>query len=253
MTKAPILDFFKPLVSLLVQFSPYFLSWLAMTVLFIVMPNTKVKFFSALMAGIIAGTILQVIQWLYIDLQFGITKLSAIYGSFAAIPLFIVWLQSSWTVVLLGAEISFANQNVTRYEFESEALNISHFQKRALTLIVMNLIVRNFANAEKPLSSEAISQRLKIPIRLVRDIVQDLVNVNLVSVIHHSGELERSFQPAMDIYSITVSLVLTRLDRKGLDQTVFLRNKDFEKVTGMLTKIDKIIAKSETNVLLKDL
>ena len=75
-----------------------------------------------------------ILQYLYIDLQFGITKLSAIYGTFAAVPLFIIWLQSSWIIVLLGAELSFANQNITRYEFESDALNISNYQKRALVL-----------------------------------------------------------------------------------------------------------------------
>ena len=78
------------------------------------MPNAKVKFIPALISGIVAGTALQVLQWLYIDLQFGIAKLSAIYGSFAAVPLFILWLQSSWLIVLLGAELSFANQNVSQ-------------------------------------------------------------------------------------------------------------------------------------------
>jgi membrane protein len=253
MSKALILDFFKPIISFLVRFSPYFLSWLTLTVLFIIMPNTKVKFRSALVAGIIAGTILQLLQWFYIDLQFGISKLSTIYGSFAAIPLFIIWLQSSWIVVLLGAEISFANQNVSRYEFESEALSISNYQKRALTLMIMNLIIRNFANGERPLSSESISQRLKIPVRLVRDIIQDLNAVNLVSNVHESDEKERLFQPAMDINSLTVSLVLTRLDRKGIEQTVFLKNKEFEKISSMLAKFDKLIAKSDSNILIKDL
>jgi len=124
MSTAPILDFFKPIISFLVKFAPYFISWVTLTILFIIMPNAKVKFVPALVSGIIAGTFLQVLQWLYIDLQFGITKLSAIYGSFAAVPLFILWLQSSWIIVLLGAELSFANQNVSRYEFESESLNM---------------------------------------------------------------------------------------------------------------------------------
>ena len=101
MTNAPILDFFKPVISFLCQICTLFLTWITLTILFIIMPNAKVKFVPALISGIIAGTILQVIQWLYIDLQFGITKLNAIYGSFAAVPLFIIWLQSSWIVVLL--------------------------------------------------------------------------------------------------------------------------------------------------------
>ena len=181
MLEAPILEFFKPIVSFLIRFVPFVLSWITLTILFIVMPNAKVKFVPAMVSGIIAGTILQVVQWLYIDLQFGISKLSAIYGSFAAIPLFIIWLQSSWTIVLLGAELSFANQNVSRYEFESEALHISHYQKRALVLMIMNMIIRNFIVGEKPISAEKISKTLKIPVRLARDILQDLTNVDLLS------------------------------------------------------------------------
>jgi len=147
--RSAILDFFKPIVSFLVKLAPYILTWIALTILFMIMPNTRVKFIPALVSGIVSGTILQILQWLYIDLQFGITKLNAIYGSFAAIPLFIIWLQSSWLVLLLGAELSFANQNVARYEFESEALQISHFQKRALMLLVLNMITRNFIVGEK--------------------------------------------------------------------------------------------------------
>jgi membrane protein len=202
MTKAPILDFFKPLINFLVRFAPYFISWISLTILFIIMPNTKVKFGPALIAGIIVGTILQVLQWLYIDLQFGISKLSAIYGSFAAVPLFIIWLQSSWTIVLLGAELSFANQNVSRYEYESEALNISNYQKRALIIMILHMIIRNFAIGEKPIGTEKIATTLKIPVRLVRDILQDLSAVNLISVVHEHEQIERLYQPALDINKI---------------------------------------------------
>jgi len=164
--RAAILEFFKPLVGFLIKLAPYLLTWIALTVLFIIMPNTKVRFGPALVSGIIAGTILQLLQWLYIDLQFGITKLSAIYGSFAAIPLFIIWVQSSWIILLLGAELTFANQNISRYEVDSEVMTVSHYQRRALVLIIMSLIVRNFVSGEKPFSSETISNLLKMPVRL---------------------------------------------------------------------------------------
>ena len=253
MTKAPILDFFKPLISFLFRFAPYFLNWITLTILFIIMPNAKVKFIPALISGIIAGTILHGIQWLYIDLQFGITKLSAIYGSFAAVPLFIIWLQSSWIVVLLGAEISFANQNIARYELESEALNISNYQKRALVLMIMHMIIRNFIMGEKPISAEYIAVNLKIPVRLARDILQDLSSSNLVSIIHENEEKERLYQPAIDVNRLTVSYVFSRLDKKGVEQIMVIRNKDYEKIISMLEKFDRLIAKSDSNVLIKDL
>ncbi|MGA2406220.1 MAG: YihY/virulence factor BrkB family protein [Bacteroidales bacterium] len=253
MIKAPILEIFKPLISFLFKLAPYFLSWITLTALFIIMPNAKVKFVPALISGIIAGTFMQALQWIYIDLQFGITKLSAIYGSFAAVPLFIIWMQSSWIVVLLGAELSFANQNVSRYEFESEALNISNYQKRALVLMIMHMIIRNFSIGEKPVSAENISMTLKIPVRLARDILQDLSNVNLVSIIHENDAKERLYQPAIDINRLSVSYVFSRLDRKGIEQRMVIKNKDYDKITSMLKKFDKLIAKSDSNILIKDL
>lgn len=248
-----MLDFFKPLVSFLVKIIPYILTGVALTILYIIMPNTKVRFIPAFVSGIIAGTALQLLQWLYIDLQFGITKLSSIYGSFAAIPLFIIWLQASWIVLLLGAELAFANQNISRYEYESVALNVSHFQKRALVLMILQLIIRNFISGEKPLGAENIANTLKIPIRLVNDILQDLNNVNLVSVVHDNEGKERLFQPATDINKLTVSFVLSKLDRKGTDQNVILKSNQFEKIVGMLDKFDNLIAKSDSNILIKDL
>jgi membrane protein len=252
-SNAPILDFFKPLVSFLVKSAPYFLTWVALTILFIIMPNAKVKFIPALISGIVAGTILQLLQWFYIDLQFGISKLSAIYGSFAAVPLFIIWLQSSWIVVLLGAELSFANQNVSRYEFESEALNISNFQKRALVIMILHMIIVNFSKGEKPISAEYIAITLKIPVRLARDILQDLFNVKLVSIIHENEHKERLYQPAMDINRLTVSYVFSSLDKKGIEQRMVVKNKDYDKVISMLEKFDRLMAKSDSNILIKDL
>jgi membrane protein len=253
MEKAAILDFFKPVVSFLVKVFPYFLTWIVLTVLFIIMPNTKVKFGSAMVAGIVSGTILQILLWFYFDLQFGISKLSVIYGSFAAIPLFIMVIQMSWIIVLLGAEISFANQNVSRYEFESEALNISMHEKRAITLMIMSMIVKNFARSEPPISAEMISVQLKIPVRLVRDIVQDLTVVGLVSMVLQDDGKERMFQPAIDIHSLTVSTVLMRLDSKGLEQRGVIRNKEFEKVHEILAKFDKLMNKSDSNILIMNI
>jgi membrane protein len=253
MGRAPILGFFKPIISFLIKLAPFFLTWVTMTILFIIMPNTKVNFVPAMIAGIITGTFLQGLQWLYLDLQFGIMKLSAIYGSFALVPLFILWIQSNWIVVLLGAELSFANQNISRYEYESEALNISNFHKRALILMIMHLIIRNFAIGEKPLNAEQIGQALKIPVRLARDILQDLSNVNLVSTIFEDERKERVYQPSLDINKLTVSYVLSCLDKRGKSHGIVIRNKDYDKVISMLEKFDRLIAKSSSNVLIKDL
>ena len=247
------MDFIKPIVGFLIKLAPYVLTWIGLTILFIIMPNTKVKFKPALVSAVITGTILQVLQWLYIDLQFGISKLSAIYGSFAAIPLFIVWVQSSWIILLLGAELAFANQNVTRYEIEYESLNVSQHQKKALTMIIMKMIVKNFTTGEKAVTSEGLSKSLKIPVRLVRDILQDLIDSRLVSMIHEDEHQERLYQPAMDVSKLSVSYILNRLDRKGSDQQVFLESAEYNKMTAMLEQFEKLVEESDSNLLLKDL
>jgi membrane protein len=201
----------------------------------------------------VAGTILQILQWLYVDLQFGIAKLSAIYGSFAAVPLLILLLQSSWIVVLLGAELTFANQNFLHYELESVSLNISHYQKRALVLMILHMIIRNFSIGEKPISAETIAHTLKIPVRLARDILQDLTNAKLVSVLHENEHKERLYQPALDINRLTVNFVFNRLDKKGIGQIFVSKTKEYNKVISILEKFDRLSAKSDANILIKDL
>ncbi|HEX2920585.1 MAG TPA: YihY/virulence factor BrkB family protein [Bacteroidales bacterium] len=252
MSGARILEFFKPIITFLFKFAPYFLFWISMTIVFIVMPNTKVKFGPAVISGIIAGTILHLVQWVYFELQFGITNLNKIYGGFAAIPLFIIWMQTSWIIVLLGAELTFANQNISRYEQEFQSLNVSYFQKRALVLMIMHRIVRNFSIGEKALSAENIALGLNIPVRLARDILLDLNSINLVSMINENNT-EVLYQPAMDINKLTISFILTRLDRKGSSQVSISKNEDYDKIVGILEKFEKNIAKSGNNVLVKDI
>jgi membrane protein len=224
-----------------------------MTILFIIMPNTKVKFKPALISGIIAGTILHLLQWVYFELQFGITSLNAIYGSFAAIPLFIIWLQTSWIIVLLGAELTYANQNIRRYEQEFESLKISYFQKRALVLMIMKKIAKNFSAGEIPLSAEKIALALNIPVRLTTDILQDLNSIHLVSIVNGNNDSEQLFQPALDINKLTISFVFSCMDQEGQSHITISKNEDYGKIVSLLEKFDTMIDQSGNNLLVKDL
>ena len=105
--KIALLGIFSSLIFFILKLLPYCLVWILFTFIYILMPNTKVNFSSGFIAGVFAGTIFQLAQWAYIYFQVGVAKYNAIYGSFAALPLFLVWLQLSWLIVLLGAEISF--------------------------------------------------------------------------------------------------------------------------------------------------
>ncbi len=245
----PLLENFRFLLGLV----PYILIWFLLTIIYMVMPNTKVNFSSALIAGIIAGTMFQFIQWVYMEFQIGISRYGAIYGSFAAIPLFIIWMQMSWLIVLIGAEISFANQNVDQYEFETESHNISSRFKRLVTLLIANLVIRNFAVGETSYTATQISRKLKVPIRVIREIIYELLDVGIFSETIGKTPKERTYQPAMDINKISIDLVMNRLEEKGSHHIVVSKNKEYQRLSDILDTFDTVIKESPSNVLLKDI
>ena len=101
-------------VRILLDLSPYILLSLLFIGLYVFMPNTKVRVSCAVIPGILAGVAMQLLQVVYIHSQLWVTGYNAIYGSFAALPLFMLWVQISWTICLFGAQLTFTNQNLNR-------------------------------------------------------------------------------------------------------------------------------------------
>ena len=128
LSKDSILEVISPFLLSSMKLLPFVIMWLLFTFMYMIMPNTKVKFGRAFIAGMVAGTIFQLIQIYYIDLQFAFSRYNAVYGSFAALPLFLIWLQFSWLVFLFGAEISSALSNIQShgYKVEYEFLSIKY-------------------------------------------------------------------------------------------------------------------------------
>ena len=236
----------------LLEVLPYAVIWLVFTFIYVFMPNTKVQLKSALCGGILAGTIYQVVQLIYITFQIGVSSYGAIYGSFAALPLFLVWLQMSWLIVLLGAEISFAHQNVATYEFEQDCLRASHSFKRMIALAVASLCVKNFLRAEKPLTAEDFSRELEVPIRLVRAVLSDLTEARLLSEVYqdHQGV---AYQPACDTHRFTIAGVIERLDQQGVTAFPITDSPDVQKLQDTLRRYYEANEQSPANLRLQDL
>ena len=113
-----------PMFDWLIQLSPYILLSLLFIVLYTYMPNTKVRLSCAVIPGILAGVAMQILQLFYIYSQIWVTGYNAIYGSFAALPLFMLWVQFSWTICLFGAQLTYTNQNLNRIGINLEPLEI---------------------------------------------------------------------------------------------------------------------------------
>jgi membrane protein len=251
--QALILSTIKPALVFLLKFIPYVIMWLVLTMLYMIMPNTRVKFKSAFVAGVIAGTIFQLVQMLYINSQIGVSRYSAVYGSFAAFPLFIVWMQISWLVVLMGAEISFANQNVNRYEFEYESLNINSYQKRILTLLILNIIVKRFIAGDNPVSASEISKSIQIPVRLAREILYNLNAAGLITEINIEKPRERLYQPAMDTRRMTMEHVLSRIDKAGGEDIPVKQTNEYRKFNSIISEFGKKLKESDMNLLISEI
>lgn len=232
---------------------PYAVIWIVFTFIYKFLPNTRVQLKSALIAGIIAGTSFQVVQLIYIYFQVGVAKYGAIYGSFAALPLFLIWLQLSWLIVLFGAEVSFAEQNVETYEFEADCLKVSHSFRELLSLNIAHLCVKKFRQAEKALSADEVSHELEIPVRLVRQILYELVEARVLSEVKLDDRETMAYQPARDIEDLTITNVLNQLNRRGVNWIPLDNTGDLEKLKGRLTQFQEGIEKSPANVPLKDI
>lgn len=201
-------------VIVLIGFLPYIAIWALLIVLYIVMPNTKVSVRSGLLAGVIAGTGFQIIQFIYFKLQIGIASHGAIYGSFAAIPLFLGWLQISWIIVLFGAEIAHAAEYADTFGFHPDYSRIGGAARRLFMLRVFHLMVKRFQAGERPLRARQIADRLQIPAKLVEDSLGILRDTGLIIEVVDENR-NNAFQPAKPVESLTVKDVLDAYERSG--------------------------------------
>jgi len=241
------------LILAVLKILPYAVMWALFTFIYIFMPNTKVNFKSGLFAGIVAGSIYQLVQWAYINFQIGVSKYGAIYGSFAALPLFLFWLHISWLIVLFGAELSFAEQNVDTYEFEPDSVKASKRFKELSALCIAHLCVKRFDKGEKPMEVKEISQALEMPIRLVNLILFELTESGVLTEIKAGNGRNAAYQPARDIEDLTIASVIDMMDSRGVGEVPFTMDEADKKINASLCAIQEAVKRSPENHALKDI
>ena len=234
----------------LLNISPYILIWFAFTFIYLTLPNTNVPVKSAIIGGIVAGTIFQIFQKAYILFQLGVSKYNAIYGSLAAMPLFLIWLQLSWIVVLFGAEVTFAAQTHKKFEKDIEPESLSQNLKEVLSLKILIYCIKKFIKGLPPATSDEISEQLNIPIKIVRDLVFKLTNSNLLIKVCKNEE--EAFTISKDINHYTIFNSLFELRNNGINQINSATSKEYEKLKNTLKNISELIQKSEHNKNLKE-
>lgn len=237
-----------------IKLLPFIITILLFTFIYCYIPNTKVKFSSGLFAGIIAGTIFQIFQQLYIGGQIWISKYNAIYGSFAALPLLLLWLQLSWLITLIGVQLSFANQNVSKFSFERETKNISRRYKDFVILLIATLIVKRFESGDKPYTANDLSEKYQIPTQLTSDTLYLLIQLGIIiETPSKLDDLIKAYVPATDINKISINYLFEKLDSHGSENFNIDIENEFASEWKLIKEMRSLISRSEANVLLKDL
>jgi membrane protein len=242
-----------PLSWLLFNILPFILIWGLLTFIYIVLPNTRVSFKSAFYAAVVAGTLYRIVQWIYISFQIGVSRHNAIYGSLAALPLFLIWIQLSWLIVLVGAEISFAIQNVNMYKSEIDSLHINWRSKMRLGLLVAWKVVRNFADGYPPMTAAQIAEDLGMPVRLARQVLSELADEGMFSKVEQNKGQDSAFQPACDLNYFSVKCVVDTLERLGSDDVPVKESPQFSRLTAIMNSFSDAMDNSPENILLKDI
>ncbi|BBO70543.1 hypothetical protein DSCA_44730 [Desulfosarcina alkanivorans] len=247
-----LLQMVGPAIYVGLKLLPYTLIWVLFTLTYMIMPNTRVRFDGALLAGVIAGSTYQAVQAAYIYFQIIVAKYNAIYGSFAALPLFLLWLQISWLIVLIGAEISHAYQHSDHVDETTDGLELSIAHSRLLALTVCRHVVRLFHQGKPAQTTTQIADELALSPALVDNLSDLLVRGKVLVRIDRNGDDDKAIQPARDIGLLTVNSVVAALDDVGQNGRPLAHLPEAETLSETLAALRSELERSPANRLLVD-
>lgn len=243
----------SPALKTILAILPFVITWLVFTMLYIIMPNTKVKFINAAVAGLVAGGAFQIFRSLYVYGQSWATSYNAVYGSFAALPLLMLFIQISWFIVLFGAEISFAGQSVRNFEYEKDVKTISHRYYEFVMLAITQIIIKKFERGEDPLTLSQLSNEYKIPLRLVTVMTNKLCRAKILVETVNPKDNGITYQPALDINKITVAHFFDMIDSYGSENFGLEKRDEFAPLWQYSCDIRKTLSRVSRNMLVKDI
>lgn len=238
-------------ITLSLELLSFALIWLLMILIYMLMPNTKVSWKAGIQSGIVIGTLFIIVQWVYVNFQLGVSRANAIYGSFAALPLFLVWLQTSWFIIIFGAEYSYAVQYEYLFRNNGTINKLSSYNFRKVALLTTHKIVKDFVNDKPATPENVIAKQLNISKPIADKILLALLKGRIIIEIKSGNN--RRFQPAMDINKLTVTKVLAALEHLHKDKWQLVSNKENEKIEAIMRNFKEITAEAGSNKLLVDI
>ncbi len=243
------LPFMTPLLSAALDVTSVLLIWMFFTGVYMLVPNTKVKFLNALPAGILAGIAYQVLQWLFVTGQLYVSKYNAIYGGFSFLPLLLVWLQLVWLFTLTGALLCYSAQSISDYALDDDIFGISFNYRRRIGVGLLAVMVQRYSRGMEPMTSQDLERSFGVPLRLVGILLSEMEDMKLVCRVMpaNRGEMLR-YQPARDLSAMTVGEAVDLFRDHGSSGFVSAFNTDFHALVELLDRADdaSLLAAGET-------
>ncbi len=231
--------------------APLVALWACFTFLYYAMPNANTKFTSAVLGGFVAGLLWQGALLLHIQFQVGVASYSAIYSTFAAIPIFLVWVNVSWVIVLLGAELCFAHQSEPSYAEAPSAEPADPALGITAGLRAVLYIATSYVSAEPPQTSSAVAERLALPEPAVAGALGTLARAGILVVADHDDE--PCWMLARDPATLRIKDILDALRRSGAHVDLPPRSASDRLADRVLQGLEADLEGSKHNLTLREL
>lgn len=205
-----ILDFFLGLTSML-------FGSIALVALYVIMPNVRTRLGPAVIGGVVAGLAWQGALFLHVKFQIGVAKYNALYSGFAAIPIFLVWLYFSWTIVLLGAQLAASLQYEKRITQAVRSRHVDQELKESLVVVIAAAVARRFLEGAPPPTAHVLATALDVPMPAVDVALEALVASGILVRVVEGGEI--AYDPGRDVDAVRMVDVedAVRVDRDADD------------------------------------
>lgn len=250
----PDIMLLAPILRFGMSIAPYIIMSLLFMGLYVFIPNTHVRISNVIVPGILAGVAMQWLQLFYIHSQMWVSSYNAIYGSFAALPLFMLWVQISWTICLFGVELCYTSQNLDYYDYNAKTSDISHRYRIMLCAMIMSIICKRFDKGDRPLTATELRSATKIPIRIINDLLYCMIEAKLVIEITSDEKGEASlFMPAESVENLSLGVMIDRLESRGKWKLNLPISKMYSKEWAKALELRSNYLKESRNILLKEL
>lgn len=246
------LPFLTPFINSALEASPFLLVWLAFSLSYMLIPNTKIKFKYAAISGAIAAILFQILQMLFVSGQIYVSKYNAIYGSFSFLPLMLVWLQLSWLILLAGCVLTYSLQNVFTFNFLGNAEEVSPRSLSIITIIVMASIVQDFVNRRTPKSIVETASLYSLPIRLVTKTISHLRKAHLIYEVE-LGDGKTGLTPAMTVTHFSVGELMHIISITGENDVIPHFHDIYHDMLAQINEAFDMAYTSLDSILIKDL